>query len=114
MVHVMSRSRRRSRGARLALAAALLTASCASLEFDRDTATSGTFTSRGLALTFGSIDVPKPAIDIARENASDAKVHNMQVEKVVVFPYLGWFDWVLDIVGVRYARISGSWGYPGS
>ena len=26
-------------------------------------------------------------------------------------PYLGPFDWLLDIVGIRYARISGTWGF---
>lgn len=114
MFQVMNTTRSAPWAARLVCLAALLAASCASLEFDRDSATSGTFTSKGLALTVASIDIPKPAIDIARENASDAKLQNMQVNKVVVFPYLGWFDWLLDIVGVRYAKISGTWGYSGS
>ena len=101
-------------GARAVLLAALLSASCASLEFDRETETSGTFTSEGLAFTIFSIDIPKPAIDIARENASDAKLQNMQVEEASVSPHFGWFDWLLDIIGIRSARISGTWGYPGS
>lgn len=96
-------------------AGALLVASltgCASVQFDRETTTSGTFTSSGVAFTFLSIDMPKRAIDIARENVSDARQPNTQVTDASVWPYLGWFDWVLDIVGVRYARVSGTWGFP--
>lgn len=86
--------------------------SCASVEFQRDTTTSGTFTSSGIALTLLSIDLPKAAIDIARENASDARQPNTQITDATVWPYLGWFDWLLDIVGVRYATVSGTWGFP--
>jgi len=50
---------------------------------------------------------------IARENASDANLANMEVDKSSVFPYFGPLDWVLDILGVRYARISGTWGFAG-
>jgi len=114
MVQVMSKVRSGSRGARALLLLPLLVASCASLHIERDTATSGRFVSKGIAFTIASIDLPKPAIDIARENASDAKLQNMQVEKLTVFPYLGWGDWLLDLIGIRYARISGTWGYPGS
>jgi hypothetical protein len=95
------------------LIASLLLSSCAGLSFDRATQTSGTFTSTGLALTIASIDLPKPALDIARENASDSNLANLVVENAWVFPDLGPLDWLLDIIGVRYARITGTWGFPG-
>ena len=97
----------------LALAPLLLAPACASVVFERETQTSGTFRSSGLAFTILSIDLPKPAIDIARENAADANLPNLVVEKVLVFPYLGWFDWLLDIIGLRYVRIRGTWGFAG-
>jgi len=85
---------------------------CAHLEFRRDTATSGTFTSTGTAVTLLTWDLPKSALMIAQENASDARQPNLRVTSERVYPYLGWFDWVLDIVGIRYARIEGTWGFP--
>ena len=90
------------------------TSSCASLSFDRRTQTSGTFHSSAAALTLLGWDLPKRAIDTARDNASDAGLVNMQVEHATVTPYLGWFDWLLDIVGVRWATVSGTWGYDGT
>ncbi len=95
----------------LALAFLFMATACASVRFKRDTQTSGTFRSSGWAFTIGSIDLPKPAIDIARENASDANLPNLEVETVLITPYLGWFDWILDLVSVRYARITGTWGF---
>jgi hypothetical protein len=95
-----------------ALACALLAlASCASVSFDRDTQTSGTFKSKGFAVTLLSIDLPKGALDIARENAADANLANMVVREVTVTPDLGWFDWILDIVGMRWATVQGTWGF---
>ena len=94
------------------LAAVLLTG-CAGLSFDRNTQTSGTFVSSGLAFTIASIYLPKPAIDIARENASDSNLANLTVEDAWIFPNLGPLDWLLDIIGVRYARIKGTWCFPG-
>jgi hypothetical protein len=98
---------------RLLLAGLVLAlgSSCASVSFERDTLTSGTFESTGLAFTILSIDLPKAAIDIARENASDARQPNTQITEASVYPYLGWFDWVLDIIGLRYASVSGTWGF---
>lgn len=102
----------RSRSIGLALAVSL--ASCASLTFERTTETSGTFTSTGLAFTIFAVDIPKGALQIARENASDANLANLVVEEVTVTPYLGtWFDWLLDILSVRYARVKGTWGFAG-
>jgi hypothetical protein len=107
---------RTSRRPRALLAAALLVAcaSCASIDITRDTATSGRFRSSGLAFSILAIDLPKPAINIARDNASDARLTNMQVTEVVRWPYLGWFDWLVDILGVRYAVVRGTWGFTGA
>ena len=91
----------------------LSSSSCASVSFDRRTQTSGTFRSSAVAITVLGWDLPKRAIDIARDNASDAGLVNMKVEHATVMPYLGWFDWVVDILGVRWARVSGTWGYDG-
>jgi hypothetical protein len=99
------------RGCCLAL---LLTAtSCASVSFERETATSGTFVSTGWAFTILSIDLPKPAINIARENVSDANLANTVVQEVSVIPNLGPFDWLFDIISIRRAQIRGTWGFSG-
>lgn len=95
-------------------AASLLLASCASVSLDRRTQTSGTFKSTGIAVTILGWDLPKRAIDIARDNASDTGLTNMQVEHATVRPYWGWFDWIFDIIGVRFASVSGTWGYDGT
>ena len=93
---------------------ALTFVSCASVKFTRETETSGRFRSSGLSFTFLSIDYPKRAIDIARENASDSRQANLVVESQRIFPYLGPLDWIFDIISIRYARISGTWGFePG-
>jgi hypothetical protein len=94
----------------LLVLASSINVSCANLSFERDSATSGTFESSGFAVTLISFDLPKGAMQIARENASDANLPNMIVTDTEVFPYLGWFDWILDIVGARYARVRGTWG----
>ncbi len=94
----------------LLLAGAGLTG-CSSLSFERTTETSGTFRSTGMAFTIFSIDLPKGAQLIARENASDANLANMEVTNTVVFPYLGPFDWILDIISLRWAKVEGTWGY---
>ena len=98
----------------LVLVLLCLTAGCSSLKFERSSESAGTFVSKGVALTLFSIDIPKSALNIARENASDANLPNMEVSEAVVTPYLGWFDWLLDIVGIRRARIEGTWGFQNS
>ena len=45
---------------------------------------------------------------VVRDNASDAGLVNMQVEHASVTPYFGWFDWVLDILSVRFATVRGT------
>ena len=98
--------------AALAAALALVAASCASVEFRRNSATSGTFESTGWSFTILSYDIPKSALKIARENASDARQPNMVVTEATVIPDLGPFDVLLDIISVRYARVAGTWGFP--
>lgn len=88
-----------------------LTASCASLEFERETPTSGTFRASGWAFTLFSIDIPKSAVDVARSNVSDARQPNVVVTEASVWPYLGPLDFIFEIIGVRRARVSGTWGF---
>ena len=97
---------------RTLLAAALLAAfaSCANLKARRTTETSGTFKSTGYAFTLLSWDLPRSAILIASENVSDQGLPNTVIEDVSVTD-LGWFAWVLGIIGVRRASIAGTWGY---
>ncbi len=93
------------------LALTLALGSCASVEFIRDTETSGRFKSTGMGVTILSLNVPKSAKNIAIENASDARQPNMVITKQTVFPYLGPVDWLLEIFSIRYARIEGTWGF---
>ena len=117
----MERNRRSEAGAPharvvaplLALLLALALTGCTSLQIDRDTLTSGTFRSRAWAFTILSWDLPKGALDIARENASDTRLVNMRVEEARVTPDWGWWNWVLDILSIRVATISGTWGFSG-
>ena len=88
-------------------------ASCASLNFERTTKTSGTFEATAVAITVLKIDVPKSALQITRENLADANLANMQIEEIAVVPDLGWWNWVLDILSVRRARIAGRGGFDG-
>jgi len=90
-----------------------LATSCASVDFERDTESSGTFAATGWALTLFSVDLPKSAVNIARENVSDANLPNMVVQDVKVVPYLGRFDWLLDLISVRRAKLTGTWGFSG-
>ena len=104
-------------GARLIgpCSAALLTlsmalTSCASLNVTRDTETSGSFRSSGRAFTFLSWDMPRSAAQIAHSNIADTGLPNIEVTKVSATDW-GWFDWILEIVGVRSAKVRGTWGY---
>jgi hypothetical protein len=94
-----------------ALAAVLSLSACASVEFKRATPTSGTFRSTGLAFTLLSIDFPREAMQIARENTVDAGQANLAVTYSRVTPDLGWWNWILDIISVRYAVLEGTWGH---
>ncbi len=90
-----------------------LAPSCASLEFQRDTQSSGTFQSSAWSFTILTWDFPQLAMETARENASDANLPSMRVTKSFEAPSLGWFDWLLDLLSIRYAKIWGTWGYDG-
>lgn len=105
----------RLRSVRVLAAACLLfaCASCSSLSFQRETETSGTYRATGWSFTFLTWDFPKQAIDIVRENVSDANLANMEVTQTVKAPDLGWFNWLLEIISVRYAKLSGTWGFRG-
>lgn len=106
--------RRSFRSLALAVAAITLAAACASVDFTRETQTSGRFESHGFAVTLFSYDIPAPALVIARDNVSDARLTNYEVEEARVWPYWGWFDWLLDVVGMRWATVEGTWGFDGA
>ncbi len=97
----------------LASCLCLVTSACGSVEFTRDTETSGHFKARGFAVTFLSWDLPRSALNICRENIADAGFANTQVTKARVWPYLGPFDWIFDLIGLRWARVEGTWGFRG-
>jgi hypothetical protein len=102
---------RRAGVAAALMLAATIASGCSSLSHERTTGSSGTFSSTGFAFTIFSIDLPKGAQLIARENASDANLPNMEVTSTVTVPYLGPFDWILDIISFRWSKIEGTWGY---
>ena len=108
-------TRRRSKVLPLVGCAFLLAtmgSSCASISVKRDTATSGTFSSTARSFTFLSWDMPRQAIQIAHENASDAGLPNIRATSVSETDW-GWFDWVLEIIGSRRASVRGTWGFTG-
>jgi hypothetical protein len=109
-----SRPARHLRLGRLASIALLLAtvSACSSMSFTRKSETHGEFYANGIAVTILGIDLPRSAVDIARENLSDARQPNMRVREQLVFPYFGVVDWILDIFSIRYASISGTWGFP--
>ena len=96
----------------LALTLGLSLGGCTSVEVERDTLTTGTFTSSAWAFTLIGEDIPRPALMIARANAADIQRPNLQIQKEWVAPDLHWFDWLLDILGFRYAKVTGTWGLP--
>ena len=38
-------------------------------------------------------------------------LHNMVVQQADVYPYWGMFDFLLEVISVRYAVIEGTWGF---
>jgi hypothetical protein len=96
----------------LGLCAALLGAGCSSFDLHRTGPEGGTFRSRAWTFTILSKDLPGPALSFARNRAADSGRPDLVVEHETVIPYLGPVDWLLDIIGVRYARVSGTWGRP--
>lgn len=97
----------------LALGAAVLLGACSTIHFERTTESSGTFEATGTAFTIFGVDLPRSALNQARENASDAGLHNLEVTDARVWPDWGIFDFLLELVSVRHARIHGTWGYDG-
>lgn len=97
-----------------AVAAAVLSlaAGCASVEFTRDTETSGTFESSARSFTFLGWEVPRRAIVAALENASDSRLPQLVITEKHATDW-GWWDWVLEIISSRSATVSGTWGDPG-
>lgn len=103
----------------LLISAGLLLGACSSVHFERTTESSGTFEATGTGVTLFGVDIPRSAMNQARENASDAGLHNMVVTEAKVSPHWGFFDFFLEIISVRKATIRGTWGYeedpvPGS
>lgn len=96
----------------LILGATLSVASCASLSVKRDTATSGTFNSSARSFTILSYAIPRQSIQIAHENIADAGLPNTHATSVSHTDW-GWFNWVLEIISVRSARVKGTWGFNG-
>ena len=89
-------------------------ASCASIEVSRSTQTSGTFVSKATGFHLIWWDLPRRALDIARDNAADARLTNLQVTEAYVTPHFGWFDWIYRFLGVRFATVRGTWGFDGT
>ena len=89
----------------------ILAAGCTGVSVQRDSPNSGTFSSTAWNFTILSMDLPRPALMIARSNAADIQRPDMRIENEWLAPDLGWFDWLLDIIGFRYAKVSGTWGY---
>ena len=98
----------------MALALPMALVACAGVAFERNGPETGTFRSSAWSFTILSYDLPQHALEAARANASDSALPNLIVERETVLPYLGPLDFLLDILGIRYARVTGSFGYrPG-
>ncbi len=102
--------RSRLRSGVLAACLAALACSCASTRFEATAETSGRFRSSAVTFTLLGHDFPSPALMLARANASDSLLPNLVVTEERVFPYLWRLDFLLDIVCVRYAVVSGTYG----
>jgi len=85
---------------------------CASVRFERDTATSGTFRSSARSFTIFSFEFPRSAVLAAHENVSDSGLPLLRVTSSRSTDW-GWWDWVLEIVSTRSASVRGTWGDPG-
>jgi hypothetical protein len=90
---------------------AALAAGCASVHFERDTSESGTFSSTAWGFTILSADIPSDPRQTAHGNIADARLPNPIIERELVVPYLGVLDFLLDIISIRYVKISGTWGF---
>ena len=97
----------------LALCLAAASSSCASIEVTRNTQTSGRFESKAFSVMVLWYHIPRRALDIARDNAADARLTNVEVTEAYETPHFGWFDWMYRFLGVRWAKVRGTWGFPG-
>ena len=95
----------------LLVSACLWLPSCASVSLKRSTQTSGTYQSSGWAVTLFSIDIPRGALKIARENAADFHLANTTETYAKVTPDIAWLNWLFNIVSVRKATVKGTWGF---
>lgn len=105
---------RRFAGALALVLLAAGTPGCASIEVTRTTQTSGRFESKATSFMILWFDIPAAALDIARDNAADARLSKTVVVEAYERPHFGWFDWVYQILGVRWATVSGTWGFDGT
>src|SRR5262245_31516677 len=92
----------------LVLAPLALASGCANLDFKAKDANSGTFRSTALSFTFLGADYPQSAILVARANASDSQLPNLVVTEEHVFPYLWKLDFLLDVICLRWASVTGT------
>jgi len=92
---------------------ALGTTSCASIEVTRTTQTSGHFVSKATSFMILWYDLPRDALDTARDNAADARLINARVTEAYETPHLGWLDWAYQFLGIRWATVRGTWGFTG-
>src|SRR5206468_11324595 len=94
----------------LALLGLLFSPACANLAFHATDERTGTFRSTAVAFTFLGNDYPQSAVLLARANASDSQLPNLVVTQELVFPYFWKLDFLLDIVSLRWALVSGTYG----
>lgn len=94
----------------LVLLLALACGSCASLQFEPHDDGTGTFRSTAVAFTFLGRDFPQSAALLARANASDSQLPNLVVTEETVFPYFWRLDFLLDVISIRWATVSGTYG----
>lgn len=98
------------RARRLALFLPLVLCACAHLEVEPEDDGSGTFYSSAMSFTFLGRDFPQSAMLLARANASDSQLPNLIVNEERIFPYFWRFDFLLDILSVRWASVRGTYG----
>jgi len=94
----------------LALFSLALAPGCANLDFRAIDANRGTFHSTALSFTFLGADYPQSALLVARANASDSQLPNLVITEEHVFPYFWKLDFLLDIICLRWASVSGTYG----
>lgn len=108
----IARGRHAARRCTAIVLSALFLFGCASVEFERTEREAGTFHSSAWCLTFLGIDLPSNALMTARANASDSALPNMEVVSETRRPYLGRFNWILNLFSIRFASVEGTWGFP--